>query len=220
MFRKRALFIILAISCFIGSTKVVLSKESIQQITSKKKSEQVDDKIPAPRPKPKNRLRTHSIGFGVGQTFLLGDFRETADDSITVDLFYGYSASHSFDMLLNLHYSTHEFNKMEVTLPGLVVGVKGKLYHFDSFAPFCLAGLGFYSPTSKRSINSAGTIKESDSKLTFGIHFGAGADLRLNNNYSIGILGHYHDPFDIKQETGPKVRGSYFKLLITAYYIY
>ncbi|OFZ37867.1 MAG: hypothetical protein A2504_13230 [Bdellovibrionales bacterium RIFOXYD12_FULL_39_22] len=164
-------------------------------------------------------IQKHSVGLGIGQTFLLGDFREKAEDSITFDLLYGYSASYSFDMFANFHFSEHEFLKNIVTLKGAVVGIKGKLYSYDAFSPFGLAGLGFYAPTVRREV-SDDSWRSSESKVTFGIHFGGGADLRLNDHYSIGVLAQYHDPFDIKQEIGPKVTGSYFKLLITGYYIY
>ena len=40
-------------------------------------------------------LGAHSLGIGLGQTFLTGDFGENGEDSITVDLYYKYKASYS-----------------------------------------------------------------------------------------------------------------------------
>ncbi len=218
------IFFTVAIFFLMAGVSISQAKDSIKALTSQNNSEEEKEEAPQISPKLSaimpGGLQRHSIGLGLGQTFLLGDFRDTADDSITFDLLYGYSASYSFDMFANLHYSNHEFRKKDVTLQGAVVGIKGRLYSFDSFSPFAVAGLGFYSPTTKREIDAAGTLRTSDSKLTFGIHFGGGADLRLNDHYSIGVLAQYHDPFDVKQEIGPKVRGSYFKLLITGYYTY
>jgi opacity protein-like surface antigen len=90
------------------------------------------------------------------------------------------------------------------------------MYQFDNFAPFALGGLGFYRPSVTRMVNNQ--IVESDRKTTFGWHLGLGADLKLNLNYSAGILAHYHHPFDVQQDLGPKVSGSYCKLMMTFMY--
>lgn len=150
----------------------------------------------------------HSFGIGIGQTFLFEDFEDHGDDSITADLFYNYSASHSFDLIVNTHYSTHEQAKKTTKITGTSVGMKAKLYQIDSFIPIAIGGLGFYRPT----------ITGSDAKLVFGYHLGAGAELRLNNKFTIGLLLHFHDPFDVKKSPNPKIEGSYSKLLITTLY--
>ncbi|EQC44412.1 hypothetical protein [Bacteriovorax sp. DB6_IX] len=92
------------------------------------------------------KLKVHSLGVGIGQTFLQGDFKDHGEDKITADLFYNYSASHSFDFLANFHYSTHEYRKKKVTATGLALGIKAKMFNFDNFSPFATGGLGFYSP--------------------------------------------------------------------------
>ena len=51
-----------------------------------------------------------------------------------------------------------------------------------------------------------------------GWNAGFGADLRLNNKVMVGMLVHYHDPFDIAQDVGEKVMGAYTKLLVTIFY--
>ncbi len=61
-------------------------------------------------------------------------------------------------------------------------------------------------------------LVDTEKKTAFGIHLGGGADLRLNDNFTVGILGHFHNPFDVKQDDGMDVEGSYFKLLITLLY--
>ncbi len=155
-----------------------------------------------------SKLKVHSIGIGVGQTFLFDDFEDNGDDSITADLFYNYSASHSFDLAVNAHYSRHEQNTKSTTLFGTAVGMKAKLYQVDSFVPVALAGLGFYMPRTTTS----------EKKLVFGYHLGGGAELKLNNKFTLGLLLHYHDPFDVKKSPNPKVEGSYCKLLITTLY--
>ena len=35
-----------------------------------------------------SKLKVHSVGIGIGQTFLFDDFEDNGDDSITADLFY------------------------------------------------------------------------------------------------------------------------------------
>ena len=155
----------------------------------------------------------HSLGIGLGQTFLSGGFGENGEDRITVDLIYSYSASYSFDLLADVHYSKHKSKNESISLLGTSLSIKSKLYQFDSLAPFILGGLGFYRPQSKRNVN--GKLVKSEAKMTFGTNVGAGVDLRLNQSYTAGVLAHYHNPFDVKQDEGPEVEGSYFKLLLT-----
>jgi len=161
-------------------------------------------------------LGSHSFGIGLGQTFLTGDFGENGEDSITVDLYYKYKASYSFDLMINAHYSSHDLAEKQSELLGLNAGIKAKLYNFDSFNPYVLGGLGFYLPTVTRFIDS--NLKTSESKLSFGTHIGIGGELELNEKFSVGVLAHYHNPFDVKQGNDPEVEGSYYKILFTTLY--
>lgn len=161
------------------------------------------------------QTHAHSVGIGFGQTFLTGNFGDYGEDKIALpDLLYSYSASHSFDMLVDAHYSSHSYNNRRVKLPGGSVSVKGKLYQFDAFSPFALGGLGFYRP----QITDGGY--ESKAKLTFGLNLGVGGDLKLNDMFTVGVLIQYHNPFDVKQSNAKKVEGSYAKLLITGMYTF
>ena len=189
-------------------------KPSIKEMTSQKASEEVAAQIPDSG--SFSDVNVHSVGLGIGQTKIDGDFSNHGDDKITPSLFYNYSASHSFDLLVELHTSKHKYNGESVRLTGLPIGVKAKIIHFDAFTPFVLGGLGFYYPSERRNIN--GQMVDSHSKATLGIHLGGGADLRLNRHYSIGVLGAYYDPFDIKQDGAPSVSGRYYKRLITGFY--
>jgi opacity protein-like surface antigen len=148
-------------------------------------------------------IHKHAIGIGLGQTFLLGQFEK-----------YTYTASYSFDLLINIHSSHHQFAEKEVWLRGYTMSIKARSYEFDAFSPFLLGGLGFYSP----QISNNG--QESKVKNTFGFNFGAGADLRLNHKMIIGIILQYHKPFEVKQEETADIRGSYAKLLLTAMYLF
>ncbi len=156
-------------------------------------------------------IHKHALGFGLGQTFLVGDFQNKGDDKITTDLLYSYTASYSFDLLINAHISTHEYKKRKVWLRGYTMRIKGRSYEYDAFSPFLVGGLGFYMPQIK---NGAG--ETSDPKYTFGVNGGAGIDLRLNQKLVTGLLAQYHFPFEIKQDETENVRGSYLKLLLTA----
>lgn len=167
---------------------------------------------------PKGALNRHSVGLGFGQTFMVGDFKHTGEDKITFDVFYNYSASHSFDLLVNIHSSKHEFRNYHTSVRGIAPGIKAKLYQFDNFAPYALAGLGIYAPKLRREVN--GQIQETKSKMAFGYHVGAGADLNLNSHASVGLLFHLHNPFDVKQDLGPEVEGAYYKLMMLAFYVF
>jgi hypothetical protein len=101
---------------------------------------------------------------------------------------------------------------------GINSSIKARLVEYDNFSPFLLTGLGFYAPKAKRDV--AGTTRWTDQKVTFGVNFGGGLDLRLNENYVVGVLGQMHWPFMVKQDEGSDLRGHYFKLLITVMYLF
>ena len=164
------------------------------------------------------QLRKHGVGIGLGQTFLLGNYADYGHSKITADLLYTYAASYSFDILVDAHYSQHKSSKEKMKLMGLNGAIKARLFEFDNFSPFVLGGLGFYAPQAKRNIG--GTQKWSEQKLGFGMNFGGGLDLRLNDHYVVGILGQVHWPFTIKQDNQSDLKGYYFKLLITGIYLF
>ncbi len=198
----------------------VSAKSTIQRLTSNDTAQDVKQKvieIASPIRIPTG-LKKHSLGIGIGQTFVAGDFKESGEDQITWDLLYSYSASYSFDLLANFHYSKHKFANQFTQFTSLNLGIKSKFYQIDSFSPFATGGFGFYRPTVKRIVNNQ--LLESTAKVVFGFHLGAGADLKLNETVSIGLMAQYHNPFDVKQEIGPEVEGSYYKLLITALYTF
>ena len=163
----------------------------------------------------KREIHKHALGIGLGQTFLLGNFQSKGDDKIAADLLYTYTASYSFDLLLNAHVSTHEYRDKAVWLRGYTMSIKGRSYEFDAFSPFLLGGFGFYMPQIKDS-----TGQTSEAKYSFGLNAGAGVDLRLNQKMVTGLLAQYHYPFEIKQDESENVRGSYFKLLLTVMYLF
>lgn len=207
---------------FLFTSSLAFAQQEAQKAQTKKSlpDEAIQDTStsePAQPSSSSGELK-HAVGLGLGQTFLMGDFHDNADDSITADFFYNYSASYSFDLLGNFHFWNFENGRKEVTLMGLDFGIKSKFYQFDNFAPFVVAGLGFYQPYATRDIN--GTYYATDKKIVFGSHFGLGGDLRLNDIVSVGILGQYHNPFDIKQDVGGTLEGSYFKLMFTVFYYF
>lgn len=164
------------------------------------------------------KIRKHQIGVGIGETFLHGKFDDRGAEQITLDFFYDYAASYSFDLLLNFHLSNHTHNGEEVDLASLNMNIKSKLFNFDQFSPYALGGLGFYYP-SWETITGSGTVS-SEGKFVFGFQVGLGAELDLNERYNIGILLMYFNPFKVKQDSQTDVSGSYSKLLITTMYAF
>lgn len=162
------------------------------------------------------QLQQHSVGIGLGQTFLLGNYSDHGENKITMDLMYAYAASYSFDVLINAHWSEHADKNEKSKMAGLTGSIKSRLYEFDNFSPFVIAGLGFYAPRVKREIG--GETQWSKRKLTFGANFGGGVDLRLNEEWTVGAMGQLHWPFNVKQDDQPDVKGYYFKLLLTLAY--
>ena len=186
--------------------------QTVKQLTSKKSANKNSDAAAAAALISGQELHIHSVGVGVGQTLLMSDFKDNGEDKITVDLFYNYKASYSFDFYANLQFSKHEFDNTSATLPGIVFGAKGKLFHYDAFQPFVAAGLGFFRPQIK---NSGG---KSEAKTVFGYQVGGGADFELNRRISVGAMATLNDPFDVDQERGSEVEGYYFKVLLTLFY--
>jgi hypothetical protein len=164
------------------------------------------------------KLRQHGLGLGIGETFLFGNYGKHGNDKITMDLFYSYAASYSFDLLVNAHMSEHEDSNERMKVMGLTSSIKGRFVEYDNLSPYFLGGLGFYAPRAKRIID--GATKWSDQKVTFGLNFGSGVDLRLNDHYVIGILGQLHWPFKVEQDAQSDLKGYYFKLLITGMYLF
>lgn len=164
------------------------------------------------------RLQQHGLGLGLGETFLLGNYAKHGEDKITLDLFYSYTASYSFDLLVNAHVSEHKDQNEKMKVFGLNSSIKGRFVEYDNLSPYFLAGLGFYAPEAKRTIDN--TTKWSDQKVTFGLNFGGGVDLRLNDHYVVGVLGQMHWPFKLQQENQSDLKGYYFKLLITGMYLF
>jgi opacity protein-like surface antigen len=165
------------------------------------------------------RLQQHGLGLGIGQTFLLGNYSDHGEDKITLDVLYTYAASYSFDLLVNAHMSEHELENEKMRMMGLNGSIKARIIEYDNFSPYFLGGLGFYAPRAKRD-NGAGGTQWSQQKITFGLNFGGGVDLRLNENYVVGVLGQMHWPFNMKIENQADLRGYYFKLLITGMYLF
>ncbi len=162
------------------------------------------------------KVQQHSFGIGLGQTFLLGDISKYGENKITMDLIYAYAASYSFDVVVNAHMSEHEDKNERTKLMSLNSSIKSRMFEFDNFSPYILGGLGFYAPRVKRNIGSE-TIW-SEQKLAFGMNFGGGVDLRLNDEWTVGTLAQLHWPFSTRQDNQPDVKGYYFKLLLTLAY--
>jgi len=193
-------------------------KPNIHQLTSDKTAQKVNNDIPEAGERIPGAIHKHSLGLGIGQTFLRSELSNNGNDKITPELYYTYSASYSFDFVANLHYSKHEYLNRSATIRGLALSIKGKGFQYDAFSPFVLGGFGFYLPSVTRIVNGVPTSTRE--QLVFGFNLGGGVELRLNDEVSVGVIAHYHDPFDVRQEVGPELEGSYMKLLIVASYTF
>ncbi len=158
-------------------------------------------------------LKIHSLGLGIGTTWLSGDFGNYGSDGISWDIYYDYSASHSFDLLVDFHWNkfSNDSGGKETQL-GLVPSAKVKFYQFDNFTPYAILGLGFYAPEVSNS------TYDSETKIVLGVSYGLGIDLRLSRHFKFGAIYQVHDPFDVSQPNGPELEGSYSKLLLVGSY--
>jgi hypothetical protein len=193
-------------------------KPNIHALTN---NDQIEIPKAAPEPRVPNDIHKHSLGIGIGQTFLRSDLGNNGDDKITPEIYYNYSASYSFDFVANLHWSKHEYQNRNSRIEGLALAIKGKGFQYDAFSPFVLGGFGFYLPSATRVLNGTGsTPVTTRDQLVFGVNAGIGCELRLNSVATVGVIAHYHDPFDVRQEAGSPLQASYLKLLITALYTF
>ncbi len=193
-------------------------KPNIHQLTNEKSAQKVRKDIPESSERIPGQVRKHSLGVGVGQTFLRSNLSENGNDKITPEIYYNYSASYSFDFVANLHYSSHSYLNRQATIKGLALAIKGKGFQLDAFSPYVLGGFGFYLPSVTHEKNSA--LVKTREQLVFGVNVGAGVELRLNDEAVVGVIAHYHDPFDVRLDDGSKLEGSYMKLLIIASYTF
>lgn len=165
------------------------------------------------------RLQQHGLGFGLGQTFLFGNYGRHGNDKIGVDFLYSYAASYSFDLLVNAHMAEMKDERERMKVRGLSASIKGRLVEFDNLSPYFLGGLGFYAPQAKR-VQPDNSTKWTKQKVVFGLNFGGGLDLRLNDNYVVGVMAQLHWPFKAQQENQDDLKGYYMKLLITGMYLF
>jgi len=138
----------------------------------------------------------------------MGNYYKTGNNAIGYDVFYNYIASSRFDFSANFHYSEHKRDNEWLKLPSVNVGIKYKFYEKDSLHLFTLGGLGFYYP---KAMHNNGV--ETDSKASAGLHAGTGIDLKLNPDFGMGFMGHFHKPFTIRQEQTRDLSGAYFNLM-------
>jgi opacity protein-like surface antigen len=162
--------------------------------------------------------RKHGVGLGLGHMTLHGALGRTATNGITWELYYTYIASYTFDIQVNVHRQRSTFQDLYTQVGALTIGFKAKLFQFDQLIPYVIAGPGFYSIKQRRIYQFS--LQDTKGDATFGLHGGAGADLVLNRNVRLGLVGHYHYPFEKTQNVGPKVAGSYFKILLTSTYVF
>lgn len=209
---------VLVTGVFISNANA--QRPNITALTSDKTATQEAASMPESSPRIPGDLNKHYLGIGFGETFVYGDFRRNGMSKITIpELYYTYTATHSFDFVANLHYSKHSYKSHYAQLPGLALSIKAKIFQFDAFSPFVLGGLGFYMPVVKYT-NAQGALERSEARMVLGLNLGAGAELRLNDEVNIGVIAHYHRPFDVRQENVGDVSGGYMKLMITASYAF
>ena len=218
----------LALTLLTGASVAWAQGERVGLISQLERREKKGSPQAAPPPFNANRrapripgkTRAHSLGLGVGQTFLFGNLGDYGQNSIALppDLYYIFSASHSFSFIANLHYSAHKNDSDQspnhgqdrTQLMGLALGIKGKLWEFDAFSPYLIGGLGFYHPQVRD------TTTQSKNQIVLGTHLGLGAELQLNNHLAMGLLVHGHKPFAPQKTNGTKATGYYGKMLVTA----
>ena len=200
-------FIALALALVGALSFPAFSQSKIEKMTT------ADGEKTLPETRVDDYLKISSLGLALGHTWLYGDYANYGSDGLSWDIYYDYSASHTFDLLVDFHWNGYSNNSGgSETLIGLVPSAKIKFYQFDNFTPFLILGLGFYYPEAQ------GNGFESNNRVVLGLTYGAGLDLRLNRMFKIGAIFQIHNPFAVNQENGSEFDGSYGKLLLVGFY--
>jgi len=203
-FSLLALIILTMIGAFSFST---FSQTKIEKMTTG------DGPKDLPGSRVDDYLKISSLGLAIGQTWLSGDYASYGKDGISWDIYYDYSASHSFDLLVDFHWNQFSNDSGgKETQVGLVPSAKIKFYQFDNFTPYVILGLGFYIP------EVTSPTYDSEAKIVLGTSYGLGIDLRLNRKFKFGAIYQIHNPFDVSQPNGSDLEGSYSKLLLVGFY--
>jgi opacity protein-like surface antigen len=129
---------------------------------------------------------THNIGLDLGQVFLMGDLTRFSD-SIGVRVHYTYGVSNlvGFDAMLG--YSEHSDG--DLSLVSLLSGLRFNIPWYDRVLPYALVGLGFYRPSYRDHFSQGAPVTSSTRihPLLFGLHFGGGFELLVNQNVFFGV---------------------------------
>lgn len=134
-----------------------------------------------------NNITRHAVGVDLGQVFLHGNnYGNKFNNSLGFGLRYNYAASDIFELEADISGSNHSDNAFKIMYSTL--GLKTNFIYYDKLVPFATLGLGFYKPRIQVQGDTA-------TKTAFGMRFGMGADLLLNEHVSIGVMMNYRNVF-------------------------
>lgn len=164
------------------------------------------------------RINRHKLGLAIGQSYLFGDYEDLGKKEIIPTLIYEYSASFLFDLHLGFQHGKFEKKDESISISALNIGLKGKTNFYDKLAPYLMGGIGLFIPKATRV--SGNSKVDTPSKLVFGLHGAAGAELFLANNFSVGMYLQYQKPFNVEIDDQKDLSGSYGSLGFNFFYIF
>ena len=192
-----------------------LFAQGILDLTSLETSRQVASQIPEDRPVSRAAAvvsNKHMLGVAFGQNYFFSDFSKWTEDELGYDFYYEYLASMSFGVMTNFHYISSRRGDNKLRVVGTDASIKVYFYHFDHFAPYFAGGVGFYHLALNDTHGNS---------FAFGNNLALGFDLVLNEHIKVGMLLHYHNPFDLRDQiSGVNLEGSYFRALLLISYIF
>lgn len=124
---------------------------------------------------------SHSVGIGLGQVLLMGDFSKNFSDGLGLKLTYGYEASDMFGLLASFGFSSHSNADASNTLliKGFQPDLKVNFAYIDKLVLYGFTGFGIYRVNEALARN-AGAV------WTLGFELGTGFLLNLDNHFSFG----------------------------------
>lgn len=165
---------------------------------------------------------THTVGIGVGEVLLMGDFSKNVDNALGLNLIYHFGASQLFGLTTLAHISSHSGGNGQnsLAIKGLSPNVRVNLGYYDRIVVYTLGGFGFFLVDEKIGVQSG-------SVTTFGLNLGGGVDLLLHPHFKFGTALTFHNIFGktdpasaIGSSAALSIGGTYVGLFLAMGYIF
>jgi hypothetical protein len=167
----------------------------------------------------------HSLGLGIGDEILFGNFSSNFPDSMAFQLNYNYDASPLIGLTVMASLGSHSnaITGGSLGIDGLTPDLRFNLAKFETLTFYAMSGFGLYKISE-----SFGGSTPSASVTTIGFNLGGGFELRLAKHFAFGTSLDFYNIFSKTDDstaaanggTGTTVGGTYMHLMLNFSYIF